>query len=181
MKSRKQEESRGDMPEEQSEEMTQEKNEAETPSIPENKRFSKEKESIVENSPKKSENIKESKEINETKEIKQSSPIIKEQVKEEERFIPKKMEKVMEIQPKQNSQTTSQNAKKIKNNDLNFEEHESRQNIVGDAKMQTEKFKTNLQNLSQQLNETVDKLKSRNITAGEKSAVFRTDVFDQSN
>jgi len=80
----------------------------------------------------------------------------------------------MEIQPKQKSQNTAQ--EKI---NLNSEEHESRQNIVGDAKIATEKLRTNLQNLSQQVTETMDKLKSKNQTAGERSAVFRTDVFDQ--
>jgi hypothetical protein len=105
---------------------------------------------------------------------------IKNEAKEEERFIPKKMEKIMETQPKQ---TNTQNSTQQKQpQSFSNEEHESRQNIVGDAKIATEKLKTNLQSVHTQLNETVDKLKSssRNKTEGEKSAVYRKDVFDQS-
>jgi len=93
------------------------------------------------------------------------------EIKAEERFIPKKMEKVMETKPTQPmQQSISVPQKKI-----DEPQHESRQNIVGDAKIATDALKTNLQNLSTQLNSTVNKMKSNM----DKSAVYKTDVFDQ--
>jgi receptor expression-enhancing protein 5/6 len=97
-----------------------------------------------------------------------------ETVKQEERFVPEKMEKVMETKPNKEQMTMQDEKKDKRKEQTNEKEHESRQNIVGDAKIATDQLKTNLQNVHTQLNETVQKLKSKT-----SKEIPKEDVFDQ--